>query len=247
MFISVDFETIPREDLNIDDYLAKRRVPGRYENVDQTQSGFRYWVQPDALLEFQLQEHYRMRKSVTPEFAEVIGLGWKVSTEPKAHSVYVGEKKGDVIVDERMLIAKFWSLYEKAQGKIAGFNILKFDLPLALLKVPQHNITMPRSYNVSAKPWERREVDLMFARWGGPYNQLPFKILWQSLKPVVAEKFVIPVQYDTIDEMKGDEVYDLWEKKDYETLKLYVEFDVWRVDTIAKLWSGTFVPASFTD
>lgn len=240
-YVCIDIETVPDEE--------------RQKHFDIKPPGIKwdlYVCNPEKMeytwkcpiwADDEYKDHLIKQMSVTPEFNKIIGLGWKESgMEFPPESAYVSETINEVDVTETLLLKKFWHIYKSYNGRIAGYNIVRFDIPTILTRSLALGVDVPQVYRVNAKPWERQEVDLMLKRWPpNGYGAMPLKSLVKAYKTILDKKFEIPKRYEEIAGTDGGSVYELWEAGDIKNLKLYVELDVLYVDWLMELWGGYFV------
>lgn len=91
----------------------------------------------------QAEEDQRKTMSVTPEFCQIVAMGWAVGDDP-AMSMVVGQPVAEAtpdevaagtarLVTERMIVERFWFL-AAIHGPIVGYNVSGFDLPVLFIR-----------------------------------------------------------------------------------------------------------------
>ncbi len=239
-YICIDIETVPGETRS---KAFDIKPPQPKQNFDTTMG---MWQTDNYISPEEYEQHRIKTMSVTPEYLQIFGLGWQIKGKEPG-SAYVGEAifadglATGMKITEKMLLKKFWQLYTKAKGAIAGYNIVKFDVPALVTRSVILGVEPSPYWKPDAKPWEKKEIDLMLKRWP-PYGfgAMQFRNLYQAYKPIIEERYAIPERYAEVDDTRGSEIYEMWKANDIEKAKLYVEFDVWRVDVFVKMWVGYF-------
>ncbi|PKN83356.1 MAG: hypothetical protein CVU46_17200 [Chloroflexi bacterium HGW-Chloroflexi-8] len=123
------------------------------------------------------------RAALDPDYGEIVTIGF--STSPK----------GEIQVlhgDEKLMLEKFWNVFDDCSGRCVGYNILGFDLPYLLrrsMAVGVRPIILP----ILAKYRTDPVTDLM----GILYNWNPAKSLKQ-----VAKIYQLPIECPEVDGSK---------------------------------------------
>lgn len=212
--VSIDIETIPDEG-KIDTFMSFARPP---KEEAESKSGLEAW---------------RIKQmSLNPEYCQIVGLNWMIARQDP-HSVWVGDviKEKSVVISETMLLEKAWHLFN-THLTIVTYNGLAFDIPAIMYRSAEFELHQSKNVPMvdfsNLKPWENRVIDLM--------KKLFQNRRAKSLKEVRASSVIltcrIPEEFQSIDEMTGDSVYELYKKGDFETLKLYGRFDAWTNDAV---------------
>lgn len=205
------FDTYNKDKFKFDEYWLNRNPEGSYDD----------W------------RRYKMGTS--PEYCSVVGLNWLISEEDIPHSIWVGEEIDGVAVTEKMLLQKYINLFKTKVDPLVGYNILAFDLPVLKWRFAIHGLKFPRDYT-NLKPWLEEVIDEMAKLYPSGTTRKSMKELRATL--IADGAISIPEKYTEILTMNGGEVHELYEKKDFATLKLYGELDVISEAAIYRLFKG---------
>lgn len=180
------------------------------------------------------EDDQRKTMSVTPEFCQIVAMGWAVGDDP-AMAMVVGQPVADAkpedvaagtakLVTEQMIVERFWSL-AAMHGPITGYNISGFDLPVLFIR--SIILDVDSSKKIDRKDWGTDVNDLMKKRF--PFGQA------KKLKHMAA-LLGIAIPAEGVD---GSQVAEL-AKNDPRKLGEYVRSDVTITRALAKKFEGRF-------
>src|SRR5690606_12649199 len=159
--------------------------------------------------------------SVTPEFCRIVAMGWAFGNE-EPRSMVVGEH-----YTEDGILAAFWDMVADLRGRVIGFNIVGFDLPVIYIRSALLGITPSRQFDL--RPWGNDVIDLMQARFPkGPSKPMKSLARFYGLD--------IPAG-----EMDGGSVAQLVAEGKTDEVADYVKSDVIVTRQLHEFYRGYFV------
>lgn len=165
--------------------------------------------------------------SVCPEMCSIVSMAWAIGNGPVSSMVVgmpvEGGPPGETI-NEADILRKFWFLSN--QGKVCGFNVCNFDLPVIFVRSVILGIDPLRKFDL--KPWGNDVIDLMAIR----YPKSGAKGLGWLAK-------VNGIESECPD-VDGSQVFDLFEAGKLEEIGAYNRDDVKICRTYHKRYSGLF-------
>lgn len=228
------FDKFNRDKFLLDDYWLKRNL-GEARTEEETYKKWRVY-----------------KTSTSMEYCQVVGLNWVVMDGNVAidgpTSMWVGEllpkedgKETHVIVSEKLLLRKFWQVIATEGDRkgtfapVVTFNGASFDLSVARYRSAVLGVKPSRDLS-DVKPWATDYIDEFAKLYPTAGNKKGMKELRACL--VADGAITIPAKYAEIMAMDGGEVFDLYQKKDFATLKLYGELDVFSEAGIYRVFKG---------
>ncbi len=232
-FVVIDIETVPDE--------SKRAAFNQFNHdkfyLDE------YWQKRNPDKPFGDWEAYKMSTSF--EYCQVVGLNWVVMDGNVAidgpHSVWAGEGAEPAPYSEKLLLRKFWQVIATEGDRkgtfapVVTFNGAAFDLNVARYRSAALGVKPSRDLS-DVKPWATDYIDEFAKLYPTAGNKKGMKELRACLVADGAIK--IPDKYAAIMAMDGGEVFELYQKKDFATLKLYGELDVVSEAEIYRVFKG---------
>lgn len=173
--------------------------------------------------------------STTPEMLKIVSMGYCYGTSD-VHSVTVGDQLKDeegtvdpISIREEDILEFFWSMYEKRQGPIVGYNIIGFDLPVIYARSILLGLAPPRK-PLDTRPWSGDVVDVMLKRW--PVRGTAGKL--KELAPL----YGIEVPAEGVD---GGSVLPLWNEGRLDLINKYAKSDVVITRSLYEKFEGFFI------
>jgi len=221
--LTIDLETIPDQRPNsIDRYIELVKPPGRYSKPESIEK----WMEENA--EIVAVENWK--KSALHGIAgEVCSIAWAFDDET------VQGFCGNTLISEREVIAMFFdAISDKiltGEGRYPtirwiGHNLLDFDLRFLYQRCVINDIEPPVTMPVDARQGSDKVYDTMKA-WAG----------WKGFvsQDALIEALEIDVEApDTIADIDGSMVWDLYQAGRFETILNYNKLDVVKARAIYK-------------
>lgn len=154
-------------------------------------------------------EQLEKQAALYPEFGMICAIGISDPGGKPTHCL-----AGDYYEEKNMLVELRGILGETET--LIGHNLKGFDLPYLSKRYLFHDLELPKTLRVAGKkPWEIPHIDTMeLLKFGGGMSM--------SLRSAC---FLLGLK-DPKQEVSGEDVYELFKKKDLDLIGAYVEKDV---------------------
>ena len=147
-------------------------------------------------------EKLKDKMTVDPFYARIVcGAFW------------IGDMSISTVNDEEEILRTFWRVVEESQGRIGGFNIKGYDLPLIFTRSIQLGIKSSRL--IPIKKYGDNITDMMYILCGGDLAKAKSLQAYSSL-------FGIGVKCG-----KATDVPDMVANEEWDVLEEYCRHDAW--------------------
>lgn len=214
--LAFDIETVPGKELSEYSAQVQEKVKEKIARIQERNADY----------------DYNQFASIHGDFGKIIciSLGY-ISKEGKIKlkSLY-GE-------DERDILTRFNELIGPFNGIFIHYNGLNFDVPTIIQRMAHHEmVPSNRRFSILRRFSSEPHFDLMMQYYNWD---------WQKTFPlgILAELHNVPSPKD---DLSGDQILEAYQKKEWERIVRYCEFDV---ATTLNLWNKIFrnLPVISTD
>jgi len=142
-----DIETMPNDAMLL--HLDEVTPPKNYKDQDKI----------DLYVQEKLDQQYA-KMAVDIDFARIVAISWAQGFESPPEVIVSLDP-----ADEVWLVKEFWHILRNFYGKLIGFNILDFDLPILIRRAMVYQVSTQRPMGINLSPYNDNIIDFMQRLW----------------------------------------------------------------------------------